>query len=297
MSLADILALEHDGALLGQRVAHQHDRQPKGVGMTSPINFSTIKHIAESPLHFRHVLEHGVKVTKAMRVGTVVHQLVLGKQGEREIVRYEGTRRGAAWEAFKAKHEVLGNEIVSNAEWEEAEPIAAAVLAHEGACELLDGARCEVPLRWEINGVPFATRGIDAIPFAGGIVDLKSARTANPRNFLREALKMHYHVQLALYEEGARQNGIDTSGGVRLIAAESKAPYPVQVFRLTPALLERGRKELALWIETLKACAAADHWPAYSLAELEWDVPPEAVELEFDDEDEDDDQPSDDEAA
>lgn len=283
MSLDAILACEHDGAL----------------------HFSTLRHVAESPMHFMHVLKNGIKVTKPMRVGTGVHRIVLGPQKSHDVVTWpprdspreepRAIRRGKAWEAFKAKHEALGNEILSTSEWAEAEEIAAAVNAHERARSLIHehGARHEVPLRWEINGVPFSTRGID-LAAPGGIADLKSTRTANPRHFTREALKMHYHVQLALYEEGAKQNGIDTSGGVRLIAAESKAPFPVQVYRLTPALLERGRRELALWIETLKACAAAAHWPAYSDAELEWDAPPEAVELDFGDDDDDE---EDDEAA
>lgn len=275
MSLTDVLALEHDGAL----------------------HFSTLKQIAESPLHFWHAAHASFDPSKVMRIGTIVHQLVLGKQGSREVVRWPDRRAGKAWEAFRAKHEALGNEVVSNGEWEEAEPVAAAVLEHEGARSLLreDGARHEVPLRWEINGIPFSTRGIDLVGPAG-IADLKTARTVNPRHFLRDALQRHYHVQLALYEEGARQNGIDTSGGVRVIAVSSAAPHAVQVFRLTPALLERGRRELALWVETLKACAAANHWPAYSQAELDWDAPPEALELDFGDDD-DDDEKEDDAAA
>jgi exodeoxyribonuclease VIII len=276
VNLAEILAHEPDGAL----------------------HISTLKHIAESPLHFRHVLEHGVKVTKAMRIGTVVHRLVLGPQAGRDVVTWPDTRRGKAWETFQAKHEAAGNEIVSTKEWEEAEEIAAAVLAHDGARSLLEGARCEVPLRWEINGVPFATRGIDLVTAALGIGDMKSTRTANPKHFSRDALKMFYHVQLASYEEGAKQNGIDTSAGVRLLAVESKAPYAVQIFKLTPRLLDRGRRELALWIETLKACANADHWPAYSVAELDLDAPPDApVELDFEDEDEDEDDETDEAAA
>jgi hypothetical protein len=273
MSLDAILAREHDGAL----------------------HFSTLKHIAESPLHFDHVLRNGIKVTKPMRVGTGVHRIVLGPQGAHDVVTWPDVRRGAAWETFKAKHEALGNEILSKSEWLEAEEISAAVNANERARSLIHevGARHELPLRWEINGVPFSTRGID-LAAPRGIADLKSTRTAKPGIFARDAIKMHYHVQLALYEEGAKQNGIDTSGGVRLIAVESKAPYPVQVFRLTPALLERGRRELALWIETLKACAVSNHWPAYSDAELELDAP-EVVELDFGDDD--DDSEEEDEAA
>lgn len=268
MSLADILEREPGGAL----------------------HFSALKHIAESPLHFRHALSVERTPSKAMRVGTIVHHLVLGKQGNREIVTWPDRRAGKAWETFEAMHKAAGNEIVTHVDWKEAEPIAAAVLADERALSLLreHGARHEVPLRWEINGVPFSTRGID-LAAPAGIADLKMARTVKPIHFMREALKMHYHVQLALYEEGARQNGIDTSGGVRLIAVESKPPHAVQVFRLTPALLDRGRRELALWIETLKACVTSAHWPAYSDAELEWDAPPEAVELDFGDDDEGDD--------
>ena len=248
------------------------------------LHFSTLKHIAESPLHFRHALTSPFEPSRAMRVGTVVHHLVLGRQGARDVVTWPDRRAGKAWEAFKAKHEAAGNEIVAAAEWEEAEPIAEAVREHEGARRLIAGARCEVPLRWTINGVHFATRGIDIVQPGLGIADLKMARSVSPRLFPREAMRMHYHVQLAAYEEGAIQNGIDTTGGVRLLAVESKPPYAVQIFRLTPALLELGRKQLALWIEQLKACAAAAHWPAYSQTEIDWDAPLDSLEIELDDE-------------
>lgn len=258
------------------------------------IHFSSLKRIAESPLHFRHALTERREPSRAMRIGTVVHHLVLGRQGARDLVTWPDRRAGKAWEAFRARHEAAGNEIVASAEWDEAEPMAAAVRAHEGAHEWLaaPGARFEVPIRWEMNGVPFASRGIDLVA-SGAIADLKTARSVNPRLFTREALRMHYHVQLAAYEDGARQNGIDTSAGVRAFAVENKPPHAVQVYRLTPALLDLGRRELALWVEQLKACAIANHWPAYSQAELDWDAPPESLEIELDDDDDDDAAPAD----
>lgn len=236
------------------------------------LHFSTLKHIDDSPLHLRHVLANGIKVTKPMRVGTIVHRLVLGPQRDHDVVIYPGRRDGRMWDLFAKAH--ANDTIVTQSEWDEAEPIAAAVLRHPGALELLDGAGCEVPVRWDNNGIPCSTRGIDVVNDRRHIIaDLKTTRSAHPRAFMRQAVGMHYHAQLAHYEDGALANGIDCSGGVKIIAVETKPPYPVTIFNLPPAVREAGRNKLSGWITTLKSCAEINHWPAYAQSEVEFELP------------------------
>lgn len=258
-------------------------------GGDSAMHFSTLKSIAESPQHFRHALVNPLKPTKAMRIGTIVHRLILGPQADHDVVTFEGTRNGKIWDLFKKAH--AGDTIVSDKEWEEAEEIADAAKRTDAIKRALDGSRFEVPLRWENSGVPCSTRGIDIVT-AGKrkIADLKTAISVNPKKFLRHAERMFYQVQLAHYEDGARENGIDTSGGVELVAIESKPPFAVQVFVLPPDVLDWGRRQLALWIARLKSCADEDFWPAYSQSPVRWEVPAYAIEDDEDDEDDADDE-------
>ena len=249
------------------------------------LHFSTAKHAAESPAHFRHAIANPLEPTKAMRIGTIVHRIVLGPQRDHNVVIYPGTRNGHIWELFQKAH--ANDLIVTKSEWAEAEPIAEAIKAHDGAKELLDGARFEVPIRWENSGIPCSTRGIDLVhDRAKKIVDLKTTVCAKPRKFFRQAERMFYHAQLAHYEDGALANGIDTSGGVFLIAAETKPPYPVQIIEVPADVREWGRRQLSLWIGTLRNCAEIDHWPAYSQSPVRWELPVWAVDDDEDDEDE-----------
>lgn len=249
------------------------------------LHFSTLKNIEQSPMHLRHYLRHGIRVTKPMRMGTIVHRLVLGPQQGHDVVIFPGRRAGVMWELFEKAH--ANDTIVTKAEWDEAEPIAEAVKRSAEAMRLLDGARLEVPVRWENLGVPCSTRGIDVVNDAQHVIaDLKTTRSARPRAFMSQAARMFYHAQLAHYEDGAQANGIDTSGGVKLIAVESSPPYPVTVFNLPAQVRGVGRAKIAEWVERLRVCAEADHWPAYAQSEVEFELPMWGGDFEEDEEEE-----------
>jgi len=47
----------------------------------------------------------------------------------------------------------------------------------------------------------------------------------------------------------------------------------VTVFKLTDKALEQGRKSLVLWTEQLRGCIESRHFPAYSQAVVDLDVP------------------------
>ena len=104
------------------------------------------------------------------------------------------------------------------------------------------------------------------------MVELKTARTANPDWFRRDALRMAYHAQLAWYADGLRAARLADVHHAFVVAVESAPPFPVVVFELTPEALEHGRKLCRLWLEQLLVCEQSDHWPGYAQSVVPLDV-------------------------
>lgn len=235
------------------------------------IRFSNLKLMGKSPAHYHaRMLGCAFEPSRAMKVGSATHRLVLGQGPGRAIVRFEGeARRGKEWTAFEAANPDA--DILTAPEWAEAEVIAAAVAASSAAQDVLRGARYEVPLDWEMCGMACTTGGIDIVG-AGYIADLKTAQSSEPGAFGRQAFAFSYHSQLAFYLEGARQNGIAVDRAL-VVAVESSSPYNVTVFCLAPELLEHGAQLCRLWLERLKACMDADEWPGYAQSPVEWSLP------------------------
>ncbi len=234
-----------------------------------PLHFSTLKAMALSPAHFKHALNNPLEATRSMRVGTILHHLVLGGQPGVRLVCFDGTRRGKEWEAFKVANEDA--EIMTSGEWQEAELMAASVRRDVPAMSLITGARYEVPLAWESCGLPRETRGLDIIG-PGYIADLKSTQSAEPARFGRLAANLFYPEQLADYREACRANAIDAPVAY-LIAVENKAPYPVTVHRMPSEVMDNALKRVVKWLESVRACTEADVWPGYAQSVLEFEMP------------------------
>ena len=234
------------------------------------INFSSLKHMALSPAHYRLACDTPFEPTRAMRIGSATHRLVLGDGPGKRIVRYDGDRRGKAWQDFAAAH--ADADILTASEWDEAERIAQAVHRSAAARQLLDGARYEVPLRWTMAGLECQTGGVDVLG-TGYLADLKTCATTEPRALMRDVVQRQYHAQLAFYRAGARANG-HTVAACYLVCVESSAPHCVVVLRISDALLDAGERACHLWLERVKACQESDTWPGYTEAVLDLDAPP-----------------------
>lgn len=251
-------------------------RHPDGT-----VHFSLLKYFARSPAHYaqacRDAHTGGREPTRAMRVGTAVHVMLFGmRPGHVVVCAPFKTRLSQGYKDFAEEYE--GADILTEPEWEDAKPIAAAVRRDPVAAPLLVG-RYEVPLRWTENGVDCATGGVDVIG-DGWIADLKTTTDTAPSAWSRKALAMQYAAQLMFYAEGCRQNRVDTSKGMYLIGVEDKAPYAVTVLRMTPDAEQLGRRCLSLWLEQLRACEASDDWPAYVQAPVDIVVPAFMTDLD-----------------
>jgi len=250
---------------------------PSSADIATPayaLRFSHLKQMAKSPAHYRAAVDQVASYdSPAMRLGRLVHSLVLGDQDGRATVVYDGERRGKAWQEFQAEHD--GAEIVTRAEHDRAAPIAWAVMRDPAAATYLGagGPRVirEGRILWTLDGRACSSTP-DLIDLdAGRIIDLKTTQTAEPGRFSRLALAAHYHAQLAFY-----RRAVEAAHGVRarecvLVAVETSAPHPVTVLRLTDRALDEGDKLCRAWLERLAVCEAAGAWPGYTQAVLDLD--------------------------
>lgn len=251
-------------------------------------HFSTLKKLALSGTQYLHACNSEFEPTRDMLIGTVAHLLILGERpGAKPVVLFDGdARRGKAWETFKAEHE--GAEIVTAPEWAEANAIAAAVRWSPVACARLKGARFEVPLVWEEDGLKFSTSGIDIVCPSGDIGDLKTTASTQPETWMRQAFRMMYPQQLAFYRRGARANGIQVRG-LFCLGVERKAPHEVVELELTERLIDFADRSVTLWIEKLKGYRQSIpeprtvyDWPGYAQSPMPWDLPSWAQDDEED---------------
>lgn len=232
------------------------------------VNWSTLKEITASPRRYRHRLLTPRTDTPSLAFGRAAHCAVLEPDAfaSRYIARPDGidrrTRDGkAAWEDFVAS--AGDRTILEGAQYASALAVGAAVRAHPVARQYLDGAgETEYAIAWSDAETGIACKArldrvSDAPPM---VVDLKTARTIEPRAFGRAAAAFSYHAQLAWYREGYRA-AVGAELPALIVAVESEAPHDVAVYDLDARALEIGEFVFRSALRRLAECRARDEWP------------------------------------
>lgn len=229
-----------------------------------PVRFSALKCIEQSPAHYWQACQDDREETLSMRLGSGAHALLLGKP----VTKWTGkVRNGKVWEAFEKEH--AGELILNARELAEAEAMVKSIRSNALAMRLLNDTTNEQPIGWSIDG-----RACRSTPDARGplwLVELKTAKSSEPKAFMRDAFFRRYHAQVAFYADAMRSIG-DDAMDCYLIAVENSAPYPVSVLRLTDRALEHGRTLYRQWFAKLLECEAKNEWPGYSVEVLQFDV-------------------------
>lgn len=248
------------------------------------VNWSSLRHIARSPLHYRHALEEDSPDTAARKLGRAIHVAVLEPElfSGLYVVWDGGRRAGKAWDAFCEEN--ADREILTVAEHEACAAIQRAVREHPIAAPYVQGGRSEVTIAWE-HRIPAAGDFPEVvIPCKGRldylrpdcIVDLKSARDGSIEGFGRACWNLRYHTQLAFYQDGlAAATGRRLP--VKIVVVENTAPWAVTVFDVPEYILEIGREEYTALLARLDYCRERDEWPGYADEEIELQLPRWAI--------------------
>jgi hypothetical protein len=158
------------------------------------------------------------------------------------------------------------------ADYDRVQAMAAAIQAHPVASLLLGGlpGKPEQSLFWrdERWGIWKRARA-DYLPSLGLqprliIPDYKSAVSASPLAFARQAANLRYHQQAAFYLEGVRALGLDRHPAFVFVVQEKDPPYLVTVIELDDVALRAGEELNGRACEVWRDCTEAGVWPAYS---------------------------------
>ena len=247
------------------------------------INWSSLKNMNESPLAYRYWQDHPRGDKPAYALGRAAHVAILEPDRfASDVVMFEGRRAGKLWKEFQEENE--GREIVKAPEYNQIMRMVDAVHAHPVAMAALEGGTMETNLEWTDPVTGLACKGrADCI--TDRVVDLKTAREVNKRQFTQAATGYLYYGQTAFYHDGAGHMANEHGGGASaipplIIAVQSVAPYDVAVYEIGGDALEAGRNLYRTLLDTLKACQDADHWPGCEPDAVEMELPPWAAGTE-----------------
>lgn len=225
------------------------------------VNFSSLKHMIKSPLHYDWARRNPSPDTTGRLKGRGTHTAVL--EPDRFLLDYAlfkgKVRRGKEWVAFKAVHDE--ESILRLDEYNHCLTVAKAVRAYPEAGALLNGAETEKTIEWtdKETGLPCKAR-LDIFN-DGGVYDLKGVKSTDGRQLASEIAKMMYFVQLAFYMGGAEVAlGVkDGPGG--LICVEHAGPHDVVVVEPEENSLDMGRELVRKLLLRVAECRESGKWP------------------------------------
>ena len=232
------------------------------------LNYSNLKHLRTSPLHYQHQLDAPKKDMPAWVMGRLIHCLVFEPlQFEDQYHVWEGRkdRRTKAYQA--ALEEAEGREVVSPDQQEQAFRVASRIKNHPTMSALLarPDVQCEVPLFWEDAAVGACKGKPDLFVVAGDthlLLDLKTFNTTDPHQVQSAAFRFGWHLQVAHYLSGmAHLHGTPKNVEAYLLVAEQDAPHDVTCFQWDELSLDLAEQERRQLLNTLGFCQTTGKWP------------------------------------
>ena len=245
-------------------IVEYHTRAP---GVSS----SRLKHILVSPAHYQIKLSRPMLETDALRIGRMLHTTVLEPHllASEFAIWTQGRRQGQEWEIFKLLNQ--DRTIITNDQRECVEGMSEAMyqiddFPFEGwlhGVGHIPAAVKERSIFWidEETGLECRARP-DAMtlgesPLAG---DVKSTRSADPDQFVRDIFNMRYDLQAAHYVAGIKAVfGVDAK--FVFFAAEKEAPHVARSFLMSPDSLAHGERYRRYCLRMIKKCTDEGIWP------------------------------------
>lgn len=249
------------------------------------VNWSALKHMNNSPRHYRHALLHPKEQTPAQFAGVLFHAALLEPErfAEQYAVRPDDapTKPQDRWRnAKKPSAETLANiaaydefmqrfagvEFVEREQYDRAKAMAASVRNDPVTGQFFSSGETELSLVWVDEVTQLLCKGrIDLLSVMNGVnclclCDPKSTASTVARRFGNEANRMLYHCQMAHYLAGLRALG-QTVDRAFLLACEFSGCYDPAAFELTPEQLELGEEIRAGLLSRLAECRMLDRWP------------------------------------
>lgn len=237
---------------------------------TPRLTYSIAKElILKSPLHAYHIhpLLGGAEkqATRAMDMGSVVHDLILGGGSEVAVLDFDSYRTKAAQEARDAAT-ADGLIPMLQKDHEKAMQIAGKISAQLPSDFHTVEHTTEEPVIWTAdNGVECQSR-FDWVSFETGLMyDLKLTTDASPDGFTRKIISMGYDIQMAFYTMAIEKTAPHLAGRTKwkFIVAETDEPNAVSILQPDSSFMELGRMKVERALSQWAVCLETGLWPGY----------------------------------
>lgn len=196
------------------------------------ISATAIKAGAISMMHMHDTIENNRERTAAMKQGTLQHRAVLETATLQTMIVIEYDGRTKAGKELLAAH---GDNLIKPAAFAALERVGDRVHLHKIVQDLglLEGGEAEKEIFWCDDGIDCKAKLDYLAP--GHFVEYKTC--SNLAGFARSAASMNYHLQLGWYWHAARRHD-GKERKAYIIAQESRSPFDVAVFEVSPAYLK-----------------------------------------------------------
>lgn len=234
-------------------------RQAPGYGSTALKWF-----LDEVPAQARHWIDfpEDAPTFDAANVGVLVHALVLNQPHPFTVKDWDArTKDGKARAEEVAASGLVG---LSQSDFDLAQGMAEGVRRHPTVAAILEkpgSAECSVFA--EVDGVACKAR-FDWLPDDPALpaLDLKTAMSAHPRQFVKNAAKFEYAVQRAHYldvleaVEGRRREFL-------IVAVDKRAPHLTSLIGIPEMWAQIGKEKASKARRIIRECEASGIWPDY----------------------------------
>lgn len=218
----------------------------------------------KTPAHYQHDRTHP-KFSDAFTLGTAAHSLILEDDTSGiEIVFADNWLSKAAKEA-KSAALAAGKQPLLSKEMVQVQAMQYAVMNHPQARDLFTGHLAEQSVFWDEDGLMLKCRPDAWKP--GVLVDLKTARDANPNEFGKTAHEYGYHQSAAHYIDGVKA-ATGEELPFHFVLVEKTEPYLVSVVELDVEAINIGRQLNERAKRIYRECQETGNWPGYTTSEL-----------------------------
>ena len=171
-----------------------------------------------------------------------------------------------AWDACAEQARANAATVISS-EWLHTANVIATKLRNDPVASVYLQGQGQQPHFWHDTEHQLDCRYLPDIedPDRGLLVDLKKARSANPRLFTAQAYSLGYDIQVAHYAEGYRDRYGEYPKQIALLAYEWQWPHNWSVNVISDELLEEGRRRREEAMCMIKECRGVNEWPSWGV--------------------------------
>ncbi len=222
-------------------------------------------------------MDHPEEPTDSMNLGTAIHLAFLQPElCESRLAWFSGDLRSNAAKSEYAALEVSGKIILRDKDRFNFQGILTALKLNEDVQDILKN-EAEKELSIFSPYADVQLKGcLDWLGLYNGtphIVDLKTCQDASPIGFAKEVLDRKYHVKMALYKTILEELEYENVQCM-WIAAESKPPWQIAVYRPDEVMLKKGQLKFKYLLTEFLKCKESGQWPGYRAGIQELELPP-----------------------